>query len=81
MTGRELIVYILQNHLEDKPVLEDGKFVGFLSVDDAAVKFNVGPSTVKTWIALGLMTGVKVGDVIYIPDIPRNYAQLTIICE
>ena len=80
MTGRELIVYILQNQLEDKPVIENGMFVGFLSVEDVAVRFNVGPATVKTWIALGLIEGVKVGDVVYIPDLPRNYAQLTIVC-
>ena len=80
MTGRELIMYILQNNLEDKPVLEDGRFVGFLTVEEVAVKFNVGPATIKTWIALDLLEGIQVGDMIYIPDIPRNYVQLTMIC-
>lgn len=80
MTGRELIMYILQNNLEDKPVLEDGKFVGFLTVEEVAVKFNVGPATIKTWIALGLLEGMSIGNTIYIPDIPRNYVQLTMIC-
>ena len=67
MTGRELIVYILENNLEDKPVFENGKFLGFLSVDEAAVKFNVGRSTILTWAALNLISYIKIGDEIYIP--------------
>ena len=36
MTGRELIVYILQNHLEDEPIVNDGKILGLLTVEEAA---------------------------------------------
>ena len=53
MTGRDLIVYILQNHLEDEPVVKDGNFIGFVSMEDAAVKKNVGPATIEVLMELG----------------------------
>lgn len=31
MTGRDLILYILMNNLEDEPVFEEGKFIGFVT--------------------------------------------------
>lgn len=49
MTGRALIIYILENNLENKEIFKDGKIVGFISVSEAASKFNVGVGTVKTW--------------------------------
>lgn len=67
MTGRELILYILANHLEDEPVFKDGKFIGFVTVDEFAAKADVGPETVKAWAQLGLMTHFKIGEEIYIP--------------
>lgn len=72
MTGRELILYILQNNLEDEPVIKDGKLVGFLSINEAALIFNVGPASVKTWVELGLLDGVRIGDTIYIPATNRR---------
>ena len=66
MTGKDLIIYILQNGLEDEPVFKNGKFIGFLTVDEAALKFHVGPDTIKAWYQLKVLKGVKVGDVIYI---------------
>lgn len=67
MTGRDLIIYILQNNLEDKPVFEDGKFIGFLTTNEAALKMNVGPATIKALIMTGQLTGVEVKDGVYIP--------------
>lgn len=52
MTCKDLIIYILQNGLENEPVVKDGNFIGFLSVEDAAVKKNVGPSTIEALIML-----------------------------
>ena len=68
MTGRELIIYILQNHLEDEPVFEDGRLLGFITVDEAAAKVGVGPATIRAWLAMGLMQYIQIGDSIYIPD-------------
>ena len=67
MTGRDLILYILANNLEDKPVFENGKFIGFATVGDVAVKTNVGLATVHTWIHQGRLDSVAVREGIYIP--------------
>jgi len=69
MTGRELIVYILQNHLEDEPVFKDGTFVGFYSENEFAAKMNVGTGTVRTWAKMQMIEAVQVGDELYIPTV------------
>lgn len=66
MTGRELIIYILTNHLEDVQIFEDGKIPGCLTVEEAAVKLNVGIETVKILYQLGELKGFTIGDRIYI---------------
>ena len=65
MTGRELIIYILQNHLEDVDVLEQGIFVGLMTDEEAAAKFDVGVSTVRLWHHLGKMKGYEIGNALY----------------
>ena len=65
MTGKELILYILQNDLEDVVVIKDGIFVGFMSEEEAAVKFNVGVATIKAWYTCGMLDGTKIGDHLY----------------
>lgn len=75
MTGRELIVYILENHLEDEEIFKDGKILGYMSIDEAALKYKVGPETIKLWYALEFIPGIKIGEEIYIPvniDIKRG---------
>lgn len=67
MTGRELILYILRNGLEDEPVFEDGKFVGFLTVEEAAVKFGTGNATIQTYYLMGMLKGFVIGGELYIP--------------
>lgn len=69
MTGRDLILYILQNKLEDETISFENGFLGFITVDKAAVKFNVGPETVKIWFALNIIDGIQIGNEVYIsPD-------------
>lgn len=68
MTGRDLIVYILKNGLEDKPVIEDGRLVGFMTVEEAANKLGFGIHTIHTLVDLGLVDSVSIGDAVYIPD-------------
>lgn len=53
MTGRELIVYILENHLEDEPVIKDGTVIGFASIPQAAALKDVGTATIKASIIMG----------------------------
>lgn len=67
MTGRELILYILANDLENEPVFKDGKFLGFLSAAEYAVTKNVGEETVRLWVDLGYLDGLVIHDELYIP--------------
>ena len=67
MTGRELILYILENNLEDEPVIKDDKIMGFLTSLEAAAKFNVGVRTVDAWVSLGYIDSVRFMDELLIP--------------
>ena len=67
MTGKELILYILNNNLENEPVFKDGKFLGFLSAREFAVKINFGEETVKSLFDMGCIDGVLIYDELYIP--------------
>ena len=67
MTGRELIIYILTNNLENEQVFKDGKFIGFITASEAAVKMDVGVATIRTWVEQGRITNVFFGDRVYIP--------------
>ena len=64
MTGRELIIYILENGLEDEPVFENGRFIGFLTLGEAAQKLGYGIETVKAMVELGLIEDVHDTDAI-----------------
>lgn len=65
MTGRELILYILENKLEDSKVLEGAFFKGFMTEEEAAAKFNVGTATIRTWYNFDVLPGIKVGESLY----------------
>lgn len=60
MTGKDLILYILENDLENEPVFKNGVFIGFMSDEDAAAKFNVGVETIHVWLYLGILKGATV---------------------
>lgn len=60
MTGKDLILYILENDLENEQVFKDGVFIGFMSDEDAAAKFNVGVETIHVWLYLGIIKGATV---------------------
>lgn len=64
MTGKELIMYILQNNLENEVVIENGMFV-LMSEEEAAIRFDVGISTIKAWYTCGMLSGTKIGDRLY----------------
>jgi excisionase family DNA binding protein len=72
MDGRDLILYILSNHLEDKPVFEDGTFLGFMTIGEAAAKMDVGTATVYTMIAQGRLDAIKIPTSSFGYLIPRN---------
>jgi hypothetical protein len=66
ITGRELILYILENKLEDEPVVLDGGFLNLITVEQAAVESKVGVETILAGITLGMFKSIKVGKQIYI---------------
>ena len=65
MTGKELILYILQNNLEDTVVLDGGVFIGFMTEEEAAIKFDVGVATIHAWYQCRAIEGTKIGDSLY----------------
>lgn len=67
MTGRELILYILENGLEDEPVFKDGKFIGFITAGEAAVKLNVGVPTIYVLVSQRKLDGIFINGTMYIP--------------
>ena len=67
MTGRDMIMYILENHLEDEELFKDGKIPGLMTYEEAAVKFGVGIDTIKAWIVLGTLDAVTIYGHHYIP--------------
>jgi uncharacterized membrane protein YjfL (UPF0719 family) len=66
-TGRDLIIYILANNLEDKPIYKDGKLLGFVNIYEAAAIANVGVNTIFAWLRLGRIEGVVIGGELFIP--------------
>ena len=67
MTGRDLIIYILSNGLENEPIVKDGKLIGFMTVEEAATKMNVGSATIVVWVLQRRLPFVSIGESIYIP--------------
>ena len=67
MTGRELIIYIMANGLEDEPIFKNGKFVGHMTVDEAALMLGVGVSTACVLIHQGKIDAISVNNTFYIP--------------
>lgn len=67
MTGRELIIYILENELEDEPVFENGKFIGFITPEEAAEQMGTGSATVLALANMGRIDSEWVEGGVYIP--------------
>lgn len=67
MTGLDLIIYILEHDLEDKPIAENGRFLDFMTAAEVAKEKGVGVATIWVWIAQGKMDGIIIGDSVYIP--------------
>lgn len=67
MNGRDLILYILENNLENEPVFKNGKLLGFLTVGEYAIKMNVGMATVCAWVAEKRIPSIRIGDALFIP--------------
>lgn len=66
MTGRDLIIYILENGLEDQELFVDGVIPLFITAEEAAVKWKCGTATVKAMIEINKVKGSKIGDRYYV---------------
>lgn len=66
MTGRDLIILILQNGLEDEEFFTDDHSMGFMTLQEAASKFGVGTSTVMVWFVNGHIPGCHINNEIHI---------------
>ena len=71
MTGRDLIIYILQNHLEDTEILTDNNHM-FLTVEEAAVKYGTGVATIKALVDRNVLKGMKIGDAYIVLNIDEE---------
>ena len=70
LTGRELIIFIMKNKLEDTVICE------LMSETEAAAKFDVGVATIRVWYDYGYIKGgFDIGGTLYLlkdtPD-PRK---------
>ena len=68
MTGRDLIVFIMENRLEDEVIFENGDIPGFMTIDQAAEKWNVWTATVETFVKLKMVPYFTIGNAVYIPS-------------
>lgn len=66
MTGKDLIIYILANNLENEPVVKDGVFIGLISERELAYRTGVGIATIRAKYEAGLIEGVKIGDEVFV---------------
>lgn len=67
MTGRDYIIYILENNLEDEEIFKDGRLLGFMTEIEAAIKFEVSLATIRTWANMGHIKSIRIGSTLYIP--------------
>ena len=75
VTGRELIIFILRNNLEDEIVIENDIFFGLMTEKEASIKFGVGEATIRAWYELGTLYGIKIGNSIFILDKKQNIKE------
>lgn len=54
MTGRELIIFILENNLENVSIFDGDTLPGLMTLDEAAVKWHSGRNTLKALFAVNV---------------------------
>lgn len=65
VTGKDLIIYILMNDLENEEIFKNGRFIDLINEEEAAAMYGVGVETIRVWYLLDYISGVKIGDTIY----------------
>ena len=72
ITGKDLVIYILENDLLNEPICTNGKLLGFYTESEAAVAFGVGRATIRIWIERGEFDAILIGDRFFIPKTSKN---------
>ena len=67
ITARDLIIYILQNALEDKEVLDDDKKIGFETLYELAEKKDTGVETIFALCKIHDVPTVLINNKVCIP--------------
>ena len=67
MTGRDLIIYILENGLEDKEVLDGDKILGFETLYGLAEKKDAGVETIIALCKIHDVPTVLINNKVCIP--------------
>lgn len=67
MTGKQLVMYILEHDLLDEPVWKNGRLLGFKTESEVAAEMGVGLSTVHILILRGAIPAVEIEGHYYIP--------------
>ena len=76
MDGRELIIYILKNNLEDEKVFSEEFWARMPSPMTVAIKFKVGIATVNAWIADGQLDAIGFnGKTFVTPESLRKFEE------
>lgn len=73
MKGRDLIIYILKNGLENEEIFEDG-FLGFPTAEEVAVQLGVGLATIQVLAQINKLDAIVFDGVTYI--LPGSLNQL-----
>lgn len=76
MDGRELIIYILKNGLENENIFSK-EFLRFMpTIEIVAVTFNVGTATVEYWVQNDCLHAIEIEGQTYItPDSLNKFAE------
>ena len=70
MTGKEMIMYILENNLENEDIFKNGTFLGAMSIEESAIRLHVGTAVIKAWVNLGFLDGITINGFMRI--LPNN---------
>ena len=77
MSGRELIIYILKNNLEDEELFSEEFWARMPSPMTVAIRFDVGIATVNGWIMDGKLDVIKFNNKTYVtPDSLNKFVEM-----
>ena len=67
MTGRDLILYILENGLEDKKIIDGESILGFETLTDAAKRLGCGEASAAALCTMHKIPMLNINGITYIP--------------